>query len=400
MNISTAASDNSLTDSGYSLVMAMPLWITELISSAGDDFFQRLVDDIDAGQSSIDLESYIVEDDAVGQLVIAALVRADQRGVAVRLLVDGLGAAHWIAGVGRRFRACPWRVYHPLPWTILGNYVPSLYALQSRHSGFNFINRRNHRKVCIIDGSIAWVGSCNLEARHSRLAVGERAWRDTAARVTGPQVQHLTAAFNHTWRQSWRYGDRHLFPAINLRGSNPQLAKDVPVRLNTVRSLRRRLWRDLLLRISRAETRVWITVPYFVPNPDLLRALELAARRADVRLLLPLVNDVPFMPWIAGLYVERLQRAGIRIWAYPRMVHAKTKIIDDLGLVGSSNLNSRSLVHDLEADVWLSQPTSLAALTSSFLADCATAQLVAPGARLSWWKRWLGSTILLMRRWL
>jgi cardiolipin synthase len=178
------------------------------------------------------------------------------------------------------------------------------------------------------------------------------------------------------------------------------VAADAPVRLNGRRSLRRRLWRELLLRISRAQSRVWITVPYFVPTSDLLRALELAARKADVRILLPQTNDIPFMPWIAGLYVARLQRAGIRIWAYPRMVHAKTEIIDDLGLVGSSNLNSRSLIHDLEADVWLSAPTSLETLTNTFLADCATSQLVASGSQFAWWKRWLGSTILLMQRWL
>ena len=376
------------------------MWENELVVTSGDAYFEALIADLQQARSTIDLESYIVENDAISQRVIEALVQAQARGVAVRLLVDGVGASGWITAVGRRFRGCPWRVYHPMPWTILGNYVPSVYALQSRLSGFGFINRRNHRKVCVIDSTLAWVGSFNLEARHSRLHYGSEAWRDTAARVVGQPVKHLTAAFTHTWHQSWRYGDRHLFPALDLRGRSPQVGFDEPVRLNGHRSLRRRLWRDLLLRISRAQSRVWITVPYFVPTSDLMRALELAARQADVRLLLPLVNDVPFMPWIAGLYVERLQRAGIRIWVYPHMVHAKTEIIDDVGLVGSSNLNSRSLVHDLEADVWLSQPTSLAMLTSSFLTDCSIAQLVAPGARLSWWKRWLGSTILLMRRWL
>ena len=378
----------------------MQKWISELIVIAGDDYFRQLVSDIEAAQTTVDLESYIVENDAVGQLVIAALVRAHERGVTVRFLVDGVGAANWISAIGRRFRGCPWRVYHPMPWTILGNYVPSLYAFQSRHSGFGFLNRRNHRKVCILDGTVAWVGSFNLDARHSQLAHGEEAWRDTVARVSGPHVQQLTAAFTHTWRQSWRYGDRHLFPAINLRGRSPQVAADAPVRLNGQRRLRRRLWRDLLLRLSRAEHRVWITVPYFVPSSDLLRALELAARRADVRLLLPVVNDVPFMPWIAGLFVGQLQHAGIQIWAYPRMVHAKTMVIDDLGLVGSSNLNSRSVIHDLEADVWLTEPSSLTALSEAFLHDCGKAHLLAPGARLPWWKRALGSTIMLLGRWL
>ena len=170
--------------------------------------------------------------------------------------------------------------------------------------------------------------------------------------------------------------------------------------MNTSRGNRRRLWKDLLRRIAQARTRVWITTPYFVPTEDLLRALERAARTADVRLLLPRVNDVPMMPYIAGVYIERLRAAGVRVWTYPRMVHAKTQVIDDLGLVGSSNLNSRSLHCDLEADVWVAHPESVAALSEAFLADCAISAEIPHDIHPPWRWRVLGWLFLLARRWM
>ena len=376
------------------------MWSSERICTDGDCYFASLIADIAAAQRSVDLEVYILEDDAVGRSILDALTAAKARGVAVRLLVDGVGAAHWIAAVGRGFRGCPWRVYHPMPWTLIGTYLPTALAMQSRLTAFTLGNRRNHRKTCVIDETVAWIGSFNLERRHSRAAAGDAVWRDTAARVEGPPVEFLTRAFQHTWKQSWRFGTRHLLPSIDLRGRGPKVDASQPVRLNGRRSMRRRLWKDLLLRIARARERVWITTPYFVPTKDLLRALEIAAQHADVRLLLPAVNDVAFMPWIAGIYAPRLRAAGIRLWAYPRMVHAKTQVIDGLGLVGSSNLNSRSLFFDLEADVWLGDPASVTALAEAFEADCTISREIPADARPAWWRCWLGSTALLARRWM
>ena len=376
------------------------MWSSELVVTDGDVYLDRMLADIASARTTIDLESYIVEADEIGTRITEALSAATSRGVAVRFLVDGNGALSWIQGPGATFRACPWRIYHPVPWTVLRTYLPTLRQLLNRLQAFRFANRRNHRKTCVIDGCIGWIGSFNLERRHYRSLAGDDAWRDTAVRVEGESVALITQAFTVTWKQSWRYGKRFLLPATGLRGRLPRVDFSSPVRLNSTRRLRRRLWLDLLQRIRHARGRVWITTPYFVPNEDLLRALTAAAKHADVRLLLPAVNDIGVMPYIAGVYFARLDAAGVRVWAYPRMVHAKTMLIDDVGLVGSSNLNSRSLLFDLEADVWLHQPTSIATLNEAFVADCAMAQEIPKGRRLSW--RWhiLGNFFLLMRRWL
>ncbi len=376
------------------------MWSSECIETDGDRYFAALIADIDAAAVSVDLESYIVEDDEIAGSVLAALTRAHERGVAVRLLVDGVGAAGWIMAKGRGWRCCPWRIYHPMPWTVVGTYLPTSSWLESRLQFLRLLNRRNHRKTCVIDGRIAWIGSQNLERRHSRQAFGDGAWRDTAARVEGDAVAVITTAFNDTWRRSWRFGARHLRPSIPFRPLRGKVDRSGPVRLSGNRRLRRGQWKDLVARMAAARTRLWITTPYFVPTEDLLRALERAAATADVRLLLPRINDIRFMPWVAALYTGRLQRAGVRLFAYPRMVHAKTQVIDDQGLVGSSNLNSRSLLFDLEADVWLVRPESVQALAEAFTADCTLATEVPTGQGVGWRERILGNLTLLARRWI
>jgi cardiolipin synthase len=373
------------------------MWSTERIITDGDEYFAALVADINAAATSIDLESYIVADDEIGRLVTGALATATARGVAVRLMVDGHGAQYWVHDAGQTFRGCPWRIYHPLPWLVLRTYLPTMRTLAGRWQALRWINRRNHRKTCVIDGRIAWVGSFNLERRHSRAAVGTAAWRDTAVRVEGPNVSLLTAAFHVAWSRAWRFGRRFLVPPVRNRTKPLLQPVNPPVRLNTTRRNRRRQWKQLLQRIAGAEQRVWITTPYFVPTEGLLKALESAAKRADVRLLLPLVNDVPFMPYVASVFVGRLRRAGVRIWVYPRMVHAKTQVIDGIGLVGSSNLNSRSLRFDLEADVWVDHPATLDALSTAFTADCAISRELPADVRAPWHWRLLGRLFLFGR---
>jgi len=376
------------------------MWSSELVVTDGDDYLAGLLADIQSARQTIDLESYIVEGDEIGSQITAALSAATGRGVEVRFLVDGNGALSWIQGPGATFRGCPWRIYHPVPWTVLRTFLPTMQQLIARLQAFRFANRRNHRKTCVVDGTIAWVGSYNLERRHYKSLAGEDAWRDTAVRVEGAAAGLITEAFSVTWKRSWRYGKRFLLPSAVLRSKQPQIDFSSPVRLNSTRRMRRRLWADLLQRIRHARGRVWITTPYFVPNEDLLQALTEAAKHADVRLLLPAVNDIGFMPYIAAVYFSRLHAAGVRVWAYPRMVHAKTMLIDDVGLVGSSNLNSRSLLFDLEADVWVHQPTSIATLAETFAADCLAARENPKGHVPSLRWRILGNLFLLMRRWL
>jgi cardiolipin synthase len=373
------------------------MWTTERIHTDGDAWFAELLQRIAQARRSVWLETYWFADDALGQRVLDALGAAEARGCEVRLLVDGAGSAAWLRARRKHATDVPLRVWHPLPWA-----AARRAGLYRRWRWLAAINRRDHRKVCLIDGAEAWVGSFNITACHLREVSGELAWRDSGAVVNGPGIGALIAAFATTWRRAW--------PVVEGRLRLPRGAGPVPaascaaVRLNHTIAIRHAAYRDLLYRLRHAQRRIWITNAYVVPRGSLMRALHAASTRGvDVRLLAPARSDVAFMPWVGAIFADALQARGARVFAFlPRMLHAKTMLIDDTALVGSHNLNSRSFLHDLEVEVVLTSPASVAALEQAFVSDCAAASELLPPAtaHLPWWQRLLGRAMLLAKRWI
>jgi cardiolipin synthase len=381
------------------------MWTSEAVCCDGDQWFADLCASLAAAQRRIWLETYILAPDPLGERVVAALRAAAARGCEVRLLVDGVGAAAWLRGGDPGVEL---RVWNPLPWA-----AARRAGLFRRWRWLAAINRRDHRKVCLVDDRLAWVGSFNIDGCHVRELSGGAAWRDSGACVSGDGVAELGTAFELAWRKAWpvvggrmRLWSRIQRPAAS--GQQSPTSRQRPaasdVRLNHTWSARRAAYRDLLSRLRAARARIWISNAYIVPRGSFLRALQAAVRRGvDVRLLAPARSDVPFMPWVGAIYADALRSRGVRVFAYlPRMLHAKTMLIDGTALVGSHNLNSRSFLHDLEAEVVLTAPASLATLEQAFAADCAESrELVgAAGGQLPWWQRWIGRIMLLAKRWL
>ncbi len=332
----------------------------------GDRFFEALESAMQEAKHSIDMESYIFMLDQAGERVLHALQAATARGVRVRLAVDGIGSSTWTRALRQRATDARilFKVYHELPWERWwrgGRAGPGRRRLSAV---LRRLNARNHRKVCIIDGVRAFVGSMNVAAYHLPSLVGGEAWRDTGVSVEGSDVAVLSDSFEEIWIGSWRRLRRRL---KKKRAQSSEL-----VRLNLRHKQRQANYIDLLIRTVRARQRVWITNAYFVPDGSILRALAIAARAGvDVRILVPRFSDIVFMPWIASAFHLGLLRAGVKVFEYQRSIlHAKTMLIDDWGLVGSSNLNHRSLLHDLEADVVLADEKACQALESQFLQDC------------------------------
>jgi cardiolipin synthase len=143
------------------------------------------------------------------------------------------------------------------------------------------------------------------------------------------------------------------------------------VRLNVTLPQRRRVFADFIRRLRSAKHRIWITNAYLAPSPTLIRTLTRAARLGvDVRLLVPRESDVFFMPWVATVHYALLFAAGVRIYEYlPRFLHAKSVIIDDWATIGTSNLNHRSLLFDLEVDIALSSHDAIEQLAEQYLRD-------------------------------
>jgi cardiolipin synthase len=129
-----------------------------------------------------------------------------------------------------------------------------------------------------------------------------------------------------------------------------------------------------------ANRRIWITTPYFVPPPKMLHLLrKMAWSGVDVRLIVPKKSDIWFMTWVSRAFYFSMLRAGVRVFEYePRVLHAKTMIVDDWFLVGSANFNHRSFLHDLEVEVRVAESSSRAVLVSQFEIDQAFSSEVLP----------------------
>lgn len=334
----------------------MGAWEREAVFHEGERYFAEMIQAIGGARKSVDLESYIFDRDELGERVLTALSLAVRNGAQVRLLLDGVGCAQWNRlQLGEvRSRGIQARFFHPLPWQsrrFNAWRALGLFRIRTFLLALGRLNRRNHRKTCIIDGTTAFLGGMNVSARHLERGRGP-AWRDTAVRVDGTEVRRLTEAFELAWSGRAKGGAR-------TRPRSSRL-----VRLNATRRQRRAEYQALLRRVLAARERIWLATPYFVPELSLLRALRFSAwAGTDVRLLLPARNDVWGMKWAIRASYLALLSAGVKIYEYrPSVLHAKISLIDSWSRVGSSNLNHRSLLHDLEGDVILTRPESLQAI--------------------------------------
>jgi len=369
----------------------------EKIFFTGENYFTSLFSDIKSAKKSIELETYIFSIDKLGKQIIENLTEATKRGVIVRVLVDGAGTPYWdnpnieqLENAGAEIR-----VFHPFPWSLWQWSRSKVHArslLKAIHLLLK-INSRNHRKVSIIDKKIAYVGSFNISQNHLDKNQNGKTWRDTGIRLNNIDLQELSKAFESAWTYvPIKERIRHFFHHVR---ANPI------IRLNNTRHRRRILYKNLLKRIKNCKDRIWITNAYFVPDNFLLRQLIEAARRGvDVRILLPKESDVTFMPWASKAFYERLLRSGIRIFEYlPSVLHAKTLILDDWMTIGSSNLNHRSLLHDLEVDVNIRTQKSKEILEKQFLMDLQNAKEVSLEGwqKRPWYQRIVGWALLYLK---
>jgi len=369
-------------------------WETELLYHDGRSFFDALIEALREAQSSIFLESYIFENDELGKTVVDELVHAAERGLEVRVLVDAIGSPGWSGAFGERLKKAggQYKIFHRLPWDALWRSD----ALGGRAKGIintlRTLNRRNHRKLVLLDGNRAFAGSMNISSAH----LGKNAWRDTGVQVSGDAIPILETAMERAWapmRERFRREFRPAWKAIS------GLA-----RLNSSGRMRRRNFRDLKRRIRAAQQSIWITTPYFVPARDVLAGLIAASHRGvEVKILLPARSDVFFMTWVGAAFHHELMRAGVSVYQYlPSVLHAKILIIDDWATVGSSNFNHRSLLHDLEVDIVITHDDNRRELREHFKTDIENARKLSDtgwSAR-SAFKRFVGRMLLLFRYWL
>lgn len=366
----------------------------------GKQYFDSLIADITHARQEILLETYIYNPDSIGVAVTEALAAAARRKVKVKVLIDGAGSPRWSGQLAKQLdeAGVQTRIFHPFPWSLWQwsrSYVRVNFLLKAIYLLLK-INSRNHRKICIIDRKTAYIGSFNISKVHLQQKDGGEGWRDVAVRLEHINLQELIKAFRAAWKhRPIKERIQNIFRPLN---------KHPLIRLNNTRFRRRTLYKELLERISHCKERIWMINAYFIPDNFLLHYLGEAAKRGvDVRIILPRKSDVFFMPWTSATFYRSLLKAGVHIFEYlPSMLHAKTLIIDDWMMVGSSNLNHRSLLHDLEVDVEIRNAAAKQKLEDIFLEDLKHTEEV----ELQWWQkkpwyqRLLGRLVLYLKYWI
>jgi len=352
-------------------------WIQERLFFSGNQYYESINTEIENAQSSIEVESYIFGYDKIGQILINNLIRASKRGVLVRILVDGFGSAFSIPILQQELikSSVQFKVFHPLfgIW-----YIPI----------FRTLNRRNHRKVWIFDKAVAFAGSFNVSDVHTSLS--GQSWRDSGIRVKGKQVQLLNQSFEKLWQRKLLTGDK-------MKGCSI-------VRLNDGINKRRAARRELHLRIRGAKKYLFFGNAYFAPHLGLILELcRCALRGVEVHILVPHRSDIFFMPWITSTFYFALLQSGVKVYEYlPSIYHAKNYVIDDWMQIGSTNLNSRSLLYDLEIDFKITHPKNRQILMAEIKKDLKNSLVITSDFfdKISLLRKFMTCLFLLFKRWI
>jgi cardiolipin synthase len=372
-------------------ISPLPVWHSEQVYFSASQWFVDLQRDISCARHSIFLQTYIFDIDVVGKPLLQALCDAAQRGVAVCVIVDGVGSAKAASSLQKTLTVsgAKFQIYHPLPWDWMYNRLESGDWFSRFFERLLQFNNRQHSKLCLIDNQLAWVGSFNVTDDHVENNGRGPDWKDCGVCVTGERCLLL-----HEFSQALWFDDiRRLSPYFLFH----PITNFSPI-------LRKRRMRVMLQQMHAAKDRIWIVSAYFAPIQSIVRALKKASRRGvDVHIMVPEHSDVGFFPALSSTYYADLLRAGVHIHEYEKgMLHTKLMLIDDSVLIGSSNMNHRSLLHDVELDIQLFSLQAKKDIADDFISsieNCRTITL----ENISRFYAWLlafGQIPRLLRYWL
>jgi cardiolipin synthase len=342
-----------------------------------------------AATSSINLQTYIFDQDEIGTQFADLLIEKQRQGVPVNIMVDAVGALATPAAFFERMRAAGIRVvvFNPVnPAKAKGNWD---------------INNRNHRKLMVVDGRVAFTGGINISSTYANSSLfrsrkkpgnvdkSEVGWRDTHVKLEGPAVAALQWTFVNLWvqQEGGELPQADYFPALSPAGdklirvlaANPDGDSDI--------------YKALVVAISEAKKSIHITAAYFVPDQQIVDALVAAARRGvDVKLVLPGVSDHGMIRYAGQGFYDQLLKAGVQIHELQiAVLHAKTAVIDGAwSTIGSANIDRRSFLHNYELNVVIIDPAFGRDMESAFNEDLRDSKQV---TREQWSQRPWGDRI-------
>jgi cardiolipin synthase len=312
------------------------------------EFYAALETRIREARHHVHLEFYIWNPDETGARFLSLLAEAAKRGVVVRLLLDGVGSHGFAESQLAELRAA-------------GGQFSWFQSLDPKRNRF-FLNLRNHRKLQIVDGISAFVGGMNIGREYEGLDEALGHWRDVQVEADGPVVRELQDVF----ADDWFFATGEKISALAFFPEPPAHTREVShVVLGGPDRRNEPISKSIVSLLNEASDRVWIATGYFVPDDIILAALELAANRGvDVRLLISEKNDHPWLVVVGRSYYGQLLAAGVRIFEYSAGInHAKIMLADDRwGMIGSANLDYRSMRLNFELNLLLRSHVHNAAL--------------------------------------
>lgn len=338
----------------------------------GENKFPKMLDDIKEAQHHIHLEYYILVDDDLGNQIIDAIIERAQAGVAVRMSYDGVGGS--VSSQGKRRMKEAGVEFFP--------FMPVRFSNLTRKANF-----RNHRKICVIDGKVGYIGGINISKEYSNDYEKDNKyyWRDSHLRIEGDAVKSIQAQ----WLLTWNFVsgteleiEPEFFPDHRDVGDFPvQIAAagpdtDWPTIMEAI-----------FTAITTAEEYVYLTTPYFIPNESIITALCSAARGGvDVRLMVPKEGDSAAAKYASQGFFEMLLRSGVKIYQYHRgMLHSKCMVVDDeFTTIGTSNMDNRSFMINFEINALIYHKEFAVCNKESYFEDVKDCEEIDPD---TWYNR-------------
>lgn len=321
----------------------------------GEEIFPPMLQSIRDAEQSINFLTYVYWQGEIARRFAAELAAACRRGVEVRVLLDAVGSAKMDNALIEEMERAGCRVahFHPPRWNELRR-----------------MNRRTHRKILVVDGARGFTGGVGIAEEWTGDAEAPGHWRDDHFRVEGPVVRYLQGAFAENWREATGevLADGRFYPPLEPAGEARAISL-LGEPGGTVSHIAFLYW----IALQRARERVWISTPYYLPEPGLQDAIEATARRGvEVVLIVPGErNDSRLVRWASRTRYRKLLEAGVRIFEFePTMFHVKAVTVDgDWAIVGSSNFDNRSFELNYEIVLAVEDPALVEDLRASMRGD-------------------------------
>lgn len=332
----------------------------------GEDMYASLIDDLKSAKRFIFLEYFIISEGEMWNTVCDVLEQKAKEGVDVRLMYDDLGCLFHLPGdfylkmQKKGIRCCPFNRF--------------------RHIFNSRFNNRDHRKICVIDGNIGYTGGINLSDEYINRIVKHGHWKDTAVRLQGRAVSSLTGMFLSVW--DYFSGDVTDFSqflsaeSVNAKG----FVQPFSCSPDSPEPVGENMYINFL---NKAREYVYITTPYLIIDSNMVTALTVAAKSGiDVRIITPGIPDKKIVYFLTRSYYRVLVEAGVRIYEYtPGFIHAKSAVSDDsTAVVGTINLDYRSLYLHYECAVWMHGTDCVKEIRDDFLSTLEQCREVLPGS--------------------